>query len=53
LGIRFLWVLIMNQVNPETYPLESLQWFVYFMIFDIWLHTISKDIKTDTEKEEN
>lgn len=53
LGVRFLWVLIMNNINPEAYPLESLQWFVYFMVFDIWLHSISRDIKMDNEKEEN
>ncbi len=51
LGIKFLWVLIMNQVNPENYPLESLQWFLYFMIFDIWLHSISRNVKMNDDEE--
>lgn len=51
LGIKFLWVLIMNQVNPENYPLESLQWFLYFMIFDIWLHAISRNVKMNDDEQ--
>lgn len=51
LGIKFLWVLIMNQVNPENYPLESLQWFLYFMIFDIWLHSISRNVKMNDDEQ--
>jgi hypothetical protein len=48
--IKFLCVLVGNTFDPESYPLGDLEWFLYFLVFDIWLNTILKDIKMEVEE---
>lgn len=36
--IKVSYLLIMNSLYPETYPLQLLNWWVYYLIFDIWLN---------------
>jgi hypothetical protein len=52
LGVKFLWILVMNTVNPETYPLSDLDWFLYFLVFDIWIHSLSRNVKMDDDEDE-
>ncbi len=32
--------LIMNSINPQLYPLDNLNWWIYYLIFDTWLQQI-------------
>ncbi len=41
---------------PESYPINTLTWWIYFLIFDIWLNQMFKDhelkkLKTNDEEE--
>jgi hypothetical protein len=45
---RITYLLYMTQTNPDVYPISSLTWWIYFLIFDIWLQNLSdKGIKDD------
>jgi hypothetical protein len=33
-------LLFMTQLNPETYPISILTWWIYFLVFDIWLQIV-------------
>ena len=44
------YLLFMTSYNPELYPLSLLNWWIYFLIFDIWMNTIlvsEKPLKKD------
>lgn len=53
LGFKFIWVLIANTINPEAYPLSDLDWFLYFLVFDIWLHMISQNFKMEIDEKKD
>ena len=39
---------------PETYPINNLTWWIYFLIFDIWLSHMLPNTKSITlNKKEN
>jgi hypothetical protein len=38
--IKVSYLLLMTSYNPEAYPLSMLNWWIYFLIFDIWLITM-------------
>ena len=39
---------------PETYPISTLTWWIYFLIFDIWLSHMLPNTKSITlHKKEN
>jgi hypothetical protein len=40
----------MTSYNPEAYPLSMLNWWIYFLIFDIWMNSMllnEKPLKKD------
>jgi len=37
---RLVFLLFMTQLNPETYPISILTWWIYFLVFDIWLQIV-------------
>ena len=37
-GGYVLYYLIMNINNPTEFELSKIQWFIYFFIWDIWVH---------------
>jgi hypothetical protein len=40
----------MTSFNPELYPLSMLNWWIYFLIFDIWMNSMllnEKPLKKD------
>ena len=46
----------MTSTYPETYPITTLTWWVYFLIFDIWLEVVlptSKNYQNNKEKKDN
>ena len=38
--VKVSYLLFMTSYNPEAYPLSMLNWWIYFLIFDIWLITM-------------
>jgi len=38
--VKVSYLLFMTSYNPELYPLSMLNWWIYFLIFDIWMNTI-------------
>jgi hypothetical protein len=34
------YLLFMTSYNPELYPLSMLNWWIYFLIFDIWMNSM-------------
>jgi hypothetical protein len=52
---KFVGGLIMNTVNPNEYPLQNLDWLLYYLVFDIWIqlvipNTISENTTEDVEQ---
>jgi hypothetical protein len=35
--IKISYLLILTSFYPETYPLHLLNWWIYYLIFDVWL----------------
>lgn len=48
---KVFFLMWMTYYYPETYPISSLTWWMYFLIFDIWLATIIPN--TDIKKPKN
>lgn len=49
ISYKFIGGLIMNMVNPKDFPLENLNWLLYYLIFDIWLQlVVPNSIKENT-----
>ena len=46
---KFVGGLIMNMVNPKDFPLENLNWLLYYLVFDIWIQIV---IPTPSEEPE-
>ena len=43
----------MTNTDPINYPIESLTWWIYFLVFDIWLQFVlpnNEDIDTNESK---
>lgn len=34
---KIIYLLYMTNNYPSDYPIESLTWWIYFLVFDIWL----------------
>jgi hypothetical protein len=47
--VKVGFLLTMTSQYPETYPLSLLNWWIYYLIFDIWLLTT---FKLDNHKEQ-
>jgi hypothetical protein len=30
----------MNSINPIEYPLQNLDWLLYYLVFDIWIQLV-------------
>jgi hypothetical protein len=37
---KFVGGLIMNSINPIEYPLQNLDWLLYYLVFDIWIQLV-------------
>jgi hypothetical protein len=37
---KFVGGLIMNSINPNEYPLQNLDWLLYYLVFDIWIQLV-------------
>ena len=45
---RVIYLLYMTHTDPGNFPIESLTWWIYYLIFDIWLsHILPKEEKTE------
>jgi hypothetical protein len=40
--IKVSYLLFMTNLYPNEYPLSLLNWWIYYLIFDIWLLTTYK-----------
>lgn len=50
---KVFYLMYMNYINPETYPISLLTWWIYFMIFDIWLDHLLTDKRPEKFKNED
>ena len=51
---KVVYLLYMTHTQPETYPISCLTWWIYFLIFDIWLESLTnKGVKDDLNGSEN
>jgi hypothetical protein len=49
ISYKFVGGLIMNMINPKDFPLENLNWLLYYLVFDIWIQlVISNSIQENT-----
>jgi hypothetical protein len=37
---KFVGGLIMNSINSNEYPLQNLDWLLYYLVFDIWIQLV-------------
>ena len=37
---KFVGGLIMNSMNHIEYPLQNLDWLLYYLVFDIWIQLV-------------
>ena len=51
-GGYVLYYLIMNINNPTEFELSKIQWFLYFFIWDIWVHIHSDKLVVE-ENDDN
>jgi hypothetical protein len=49
--LNVFYLLAMTSFYPESYPLSLLNWWIYYLIFDIWLLNNIK-ILDDNKKDE-
>jgi hypothetical protein len=47
--IKISYLLIVTSFYPETYPLHLLNWWIYYLIFDVWLLMSFKFTKEEIE----
>lgn len=52
---KFVGGLILNTINPNDFPLDNLNWLLYYLVFDIWVqliipNTISEKTTEDVEQ---
>jgi predicted permease len=47
--IKVGYLLFLTNLYPESYPLQLLNWWIYFLIFDIWVSSSFKFLKNDDE----
>ena len=40
ISYKFVGGLIMNSINPSEYPLQNLDWLLYYLVFDIWIQLV-------------
>jgi hypothetical protein len=51
--IRTSWGLYLSFRYPETYPLDDIKWYIYYMITEVWLlHNINKFVPLQIKKVE-
>ena len=49
IGIYFFYLLIMNLRNPMEYPLEKLNWFLFFFVWELWTYNAMTKPTDDNE----
>lgn len=37
---KFVGGLILNTINHNDYPLDNLNWLLYYLVFDIWIQLV-------------
>jgi hypothetical protein len=50
---KVLFLLFMTSSYPELYPISTLTWWIYFLIFDIWLEVVLPTSKKYKNNDEN
>jgi hypothetical protein len=55
ISYKFVGGLIMNMINTKDYPLDNLNWLLYYLVFDIWIqlvvpNSISENTTVDVEQ---
>lgn len=48
--IKVIYLLFMTRYDPLNYPIESLTWWIYYLVFDVWISqtmNFPKDIDGD------
>lgn len=49
---KFISGLILNTVNPNDYPLDNLNWLLYYLVFDIWIQLVVPDAISEKTTED-
>ena len=49
-GLYVLYYLLGNIHNPNAYPLEKMQWFMYMFIWDIWVTISTNKLSEETNE---
>lgn len=47
---KFVSGLILNSINPTEYPLQNLDWLLYYLVFDIWLQLVIPNQTTENDE---
>jgi hypothetical protein len=50
---KITYLLYMTNADPINYPIDSLTWWIYLLVFDIWLQFVlpnNEDIDTNESK---
>jgi hypothetical protein len=45
--IKISYLLIMSNLYPQSFPITLLDWWIYYLIFDIWLMISIKQYETE------
>lgn len=51
ISYKFVGGLIMNMVNPKDFPLDNLNWLLYYLVFDIWIQLVIPNTVSDNTTE--
>lgn len=52
ISYKFVGGLIMNMVNPKDFPLDNLNWLLYYLVFDIWIQLVIPNTVSDNTTED-
>ena len=50
---KVFFLMCMTYYYPESYPISTLTWWMYFLIFDIWLEQMLPSNKIGNPNKEN
>ena len=53
---KIFYLMFMTYFYPESYPIDTLTWWIYYLVFDIWISQMlsdSKRIKKNNNNDES
>lgn len=51
-AFKFAYLLFQTQLDPESYKIDSLYWYVCYFVGDLWLIKINQQYVTDDKEKE-